>query len=73
MIVGRRGALVCAVVSIPLLARAEPPAAAAPLAVALEYEAAPACPDIDDFKAVVIGRLGWFDATLLLLLGIILV
>lgn len=59
MIVGRRGALVCAVVSIPLLARAEPPAAAAPLAVALEYEATPSCPDVDEFKTVVMGRLGY--------------
>jgi hypothetical protein len=43
----------------PLLARAESAGAPAIFPVALEYTTDPACPDLDAFKAIVIGRLGY--------------
>jgi hypothetical protein len=52
--------LACAVaMCIPLLAHAEGPASPVPLVVALEYQAAPECPNAGEFKAIVTGRLGY--------------
>jgi hypothetical protein len=58
---GRRmSRLACAAtLCIPLLARAEGQPGTAALVVTLEYGAAPDCPDAGDFKAIVIGRLGY--------------
>jgi hypothetical protein len=54
------GCLACATaVCIPLLGRGEPQAGPEAFAVALEYAAAPGCPDVTDFKAIVNGRLGY--------------
>jgi hypothetical protein len=52
--------LVCAgAICLVLLAPAERPARAASFTVALQYAAAPGCPDVTDFKAMVITRLGY--------------
>ncbi len=60
MKVGRKVLLVGAVtVTSPLLARAEIAGAPVIFPVALEYTTDPACPDVDAFKAIVIGRLGY--------------
>jgi hypothetical protein len=45
--------------SFPLLGQAEVRADGGPLAVALEYDAVPDCPEAGDFKAIVNGRLGY--------------
>jgi hypothetical protein len=52
-------ACAAAAVCIPLLAQGENQADAGAFAVALEYAAAPGCPDVSDFKAIVVGRLGY--------------
>ena len=61
MIVRAMSGLACAaaVVCLPLLAQGESRADAGAFAVALEYAAAPGCPDASDFKAIVAGRLGY--------------
>ena len=58
--VARTGGFACAAaLCIPLLAQAAGRDEAGPLVVALEYGAAADCPDASDFKAIVIGRLGY--------------
>jgi hypothetical protein len=61
MIVRAMGRLVCAAaaICIPMRAQSEGQADAGTFAVALEYSAAPGCADVNDFKAIVIGRLGY--------------
>jgi len=60
MMRGRRGRLVCAAtLCLPLLAPAQARADAGPISVALDYTALSECPDAGDFKALVIGRLGY--------------
>jgi len=57
--IGRAGPLVCAgAIFLSSLGLDERRAGAAPLTVTLEYAAEPGCPDITEFKAVVVGRLG---------------
>jgi len=57
---GRAGGLVCSLfLCVPLLAQAEGRAGAGPLAVALEYTAAPGCLSVSEFKAIAVGRLGY--------------
>jgi len=54
------GLLACAVVlCFALPARAESSNGAKPLTVVLEYIAAPDCPDVNDFRAIIDGRLGY--------------
>jgi hypothetical protein len=57
----RRTALLAgaAIVSFPLLLRAEHATTSARFPVALEYTAEPACPDVDAFKRLVVERLGY--------------
>src|ERR1035437_1529306 len=60
MIVGALGCFACAAaVCVPLFAQGENQADAGTFAVALEYAAAPGCPGVSDFKAIVAGRLGY--------------
>ena len=60
MIAGRTGVLVCVgAVGLVSIGPAEVLARAANLTVALEYAAGPGCPDVADFKAGVIRRLGY--------------
>ncbi len=61
MIVRAMGCLACAAagVCLPMLAQGEGQPDAGAFAVALEYSAAPGCPDVNDFKAIVIRRLGY--------------
>ncbi len=60
MIVGALGCFACAAaVCVPLFAQGENQADAGAFAVALEYAAAPRCPGVSDFKAIVAGRLGY--------------
>jgi len=53
--------LACAAVGvcIPALTRGEGQPDGGTTAVALEYSAAPGCADVNDFKAIVVGRLGY--------------
>jgi hypothetical protein len=44
---------------MPTLAQGQGQADAGAFAVALEYSAAPGCPDVNEFKAIVVGRLGY--------------
>jgi hypothetical protein len=54
------GGLACAaVVCVPLLAQAEGQPGTGPLAVSLEYLAAPDCPDASTFKDITTARLGY--------------
>jgi len=60
MIVRAMSCFACAAaVCVPLLAQGETQADAGTFAVALEYAAAPGCPDVSEFKAIVAGRLGY--------------
>jgi hypothetical protein len=61
MMVRAMSCLACAVagVCMPMFAWSEGQVDAGALAVALEYSAAPGCPDANDFKAIVVGRLGY--------------
>ena len=61
MIVRAISCLACAAASIcfPILAQGEGHPNAGAIAVALEYSAAPGCPDVNNFKAIVVGRLGY--------------
>jgi hypothetical protein len=60
MIARRTGVLACAAaVCVPLVAHGERQSGIGALAVALEYAAAPNCPDAGEFKAIVVGRLGY--------------
>jgi hypothetical protein len=61
MILRAMGCLACAaaVICIPMRAQSEGQSDDGAFAVALEYSAAPGCPDVNDFKAIVIGRLGY--------------
>jgi len=61
MIVRAMSCLACvaAGVCLPAVAQGESQADAGAFAVALEYSAAPGCPDVNDFKAIVVGRLGY--------------
>ena len=60
MIAGRTGVLVCiGAVWLVLVGPTEVAARAATLTVALQYTAGPKCPDVVDFKAMVITRLGY--------------
>jgi hypothetical protein len=60
VIAGRTGVFVCiGAVSLVWLGPAELPARAAHFTVALQYAAGPGCPEVGDFKAVVITRLGY--------------
>ena len=57
---GRTGGLACAAaLCLPWLAQAEARDGGAPLVVALAYAAVPDCPDESEFKAIVMGRLGY--------------
>jgi len=52
--------LACAAgVCIPAFTRGEGQSDGGTAAVALEYSAAPGCADVNDFKAIVVGRLGY--------------
>lgn len=61
MIVGRTSWLACcaAIVTFPFCARAAGYPGTGTLPVTLEYDAVPGCPEVRDFKAVVVGRLGY--------------
>ena len=61
MIVRAMSWLACAAagVCVPKLAQGEVQTDTGAVAVALEYSAAPGCPDVNDFKAIVLGRLGY--------------
>jgi len=61
MIVRAMSCLACAAVGVcmPTLAQGQGQADAGGSALALEYSAAPGCPDVNDFKAIVVGRLGY--------------
>ena len=61
MIVRAMSCLACAAagVCMPIVARGESQADARAFAAALEYFAAPGCPDVNEFKAIVVGRLGY--------------
>ena len=61
MMVRAMGCLACAAagVCMPILAQGEGQADVGAFAVALEYSAAPGCPDVNDFKAIVVSRLGY--------------
>jgi hypothetical protein len=61
MIVRAMGCLACAaaVTCLPIRAQGKSQADAGAFAVALEYSAAPGCPDVSAFKAIVVGRLGY--------------
>jgi hypothetical protein len=60
MVVRAMSGFACvAAVCMPLLAHGEGEADAGALVVALDYSAAPGCPDASDFKAIVLGRLGY--------------
>jgi hypothetical protein len=61
MIVRAMICLACAAAGIcfPILAQGEGQPDAGAFAVALEYSAAPGCPDMNNFKAIVVGRLGY--------------
>jgi hypothetical protein len=56
----RTGGLACAaLLCVPLLGQTEARADTVPLAVAFSYAAVPDCPEASEFKAIVIGRLGY--------------
>jgi hypothetical protein len=61
MIVRAVSFLACAAAAVcmPLPAPGENRADAGAIAVALEYSAVPGCPDVSDFKSIVVGRLGY--------------
>jgi len=61
MLVRAMSCLACAAIGVclPVSAQGEGQPDADAFAVALEYSAAPGCPDVNDFKAIVIGRLGY--------------
>jgi hypothetical protein len=61
MILRAMGCLACAaaVICIPMRAQSEGQSDDGAFAVALEYSAAPGCADENDFKAIVVGRLGY--------------
>ena len=56
---GALGIACAAALLLPLPAQGESPADGKPPAPSLEYAAAPDCPDVDDFRAIVNGRLGY--------------
>lgn len=60
MTVQALGCFVCvAAACLPLRAHGEGEADAGPFAVALEYASVPGCPDVGEFKAIVLDRLGY--------------